>query len=435
MGKVFVRTLGCKVNHVESRDIAHELLEQGIGLTDVCADATVVVINTCSVTARSDAKVRKEIRKALGYPSVSCVVATGCSAVIHAETLTGLDSRVKVVSDKTKVTKEVSGLLSSGGEQTPGASVSHTMRDENPAGEPALSCNLERTRVNVKISDGCENFCSYCIVPFARGMLRPVPARDIVDRVRDLVQKGVHEIVLTGINVGTYQEGSLTLAGLIRLLKEETGIHRIRVSSIEPDTITDDFIALLQRGDVLCEHLHIPLQSGSNAVLAHMKRRYTADEYCSIISNLRSVVPDIAIHADVIVGYPTETDEDFSRTLTLIDELALAGVHAFKYSSRPGTEAASLCPLAPRVIEERCARLAEVAHKNAASYRTARLSSAKPLELIIEQRADDEVIATSREHITISWSLEQYPFPNAHVGDIVEYVEGSSHECLDRVAS
>jgi len=418
---VYIQTLGCKVNQVESSDLAQSLMGHGIELTSDKENARITIINTCSVTAKSDAKVRKAIRKALSEPSTDYVIATGCSAAIQGDVLAKINERVVVEPDKQKI---LSRVIELGGDQL---SFGTSRRD--------LPQNLVRTRVNLKISDGCEDFCSYCIVPFARGPVRPEPVTDLIKRVRESVDQGTKEIVLTGINIGTYHDTGIDLSELIQKLRVETGIHRIRISSIEPQTVTPALTELFRDTDIVCEHLHIPLQSGSDRVLKDMNRKYSTKMFRNMVAKLRSVRPDMAIHTDVIVGYPTETSEDFESTVALVEDLEFAGMHLFKYSTRPGTVADKLPALNPVIIEGRFTRLQKIADRNAAKYREKRLQSTHPLELLVERIEGNQVTATSREHISISWGLGDPSFPNVKVGDIVIYTEGSAHECLDSNAS
>ncbi|MCL2818290.1 MAG: MiaB/RimO family radical SAM methylthiotransferase, partial [Actinomycetia bacterium] len=347
---------------------------------------------------------------ALNAPCCTRVIATGCSATIQGEVLSGLDKRVIVEPDKAHIADLISSLAD-------------TQTISTQKGSVSLPKNLIRARVNLKISDGCENFCSYCIVPHARGPMRSIPAKDLLKQASDLVEDGVKEIVLTGINIGTYRDGDLDLASLIERLSNESGIHRIRISSIEPPSFGSEMIIMLRNSPVLCEHFHIPLQSGSNKVLGEMNRHYRADQYRELITQIRQVAPDCAIHSDIIVGYPTETEDDFEETLALADELMFAGMHLFKFSSRPQTAAGSLTPLRPEVLDERFARLQEVSKRHARTYREKRLSAQKPLELLVESIKANSVVATSREHIRISWEVGDPAFPNVAVGDIVEYRE------------
>ncbi|MCL2491631.1 MAG: MiaB/RimO family radical SAM methylthiotransferase [Coriobacteriia bacterium] len=411
--RVYLKSLGCKVNQVEIRDIATELLSAGIDLTDSLDDATLVVVNTCSVTVRSDAKVRKEIRRALHAPQVAQVIATGCSAVIQGDELRRIDERVTVEPEKDHVVRTIIEGLDD---------VSHPSEKKKARLHTSglhLPGNLARTRANLKISDGCENYCSYCIVPYARGGVRAVPREELAKKARALVDSGVNEIVLSGINIGIYHDDGLDLTGLIRYLATESGIHRLRLSSIEPNSINEALLTLLEETELVCEHLHIPLQSGSDKVITDMNRHYSREQYCALIERLRSIDPCMAIHTDVIVGYPTETDSDFDETLELAEELEFAAMHLFKFSARPGTVAADLTPLAPLIIEERFKRLQDIAKLNAQRYREMRLSSERPLELLIERVANGKITATSREHVSIMWEESECPFPNLDVGDIV----------------
>jgi threonylcarbamoyladenosine tRNA methylthiotransferase MtaB len=259
---------------------------------------------------------------------------------------------------------------------------------------------------------------------------------DIIARVDALASSGIREIVLTGINVGAYLSPSpeqLDLAGLVMRLRDETDIHRIRVSSIEPLSVTSRIIELLADDTVLCEHLHIPLQSGSSRVLRDMNRPYTAEQYRALIADLRENCPDIALHTDVIVGYPTESDEDFEETLAFVGEIGFAGAHLFKFSARPGTVAAALEPLSPEILDRRFARLQQIVQRSVERYRHRRLASNRPLELLVERIDEGGMLrANSREHLTFSWGRLENPFPHAQVGDIVNMSEGGDDERLDR---
>lgn len=387
---LYVKTLGCKVNQVESESFLREFATFDVELADAQEQADIIVVNTCSVTGEADAKARKALRKCARQPKTQHVIATGCSAVMHAEELEALEDNITVLADKTRVAPYIIELL----KLKPKAEEDslEQLRSSHPG--------LFRTRSFVKVQDGCTNFCSYCIVPYARGALHSTPSREIVTEVEKLADNGVKEIVLTGINIGRYRDedqGIESLPQLVNLL-ERTGIQRIRISSIEPVDMSDEFVALFASGSKVCEHLHIPLQSGSDAVLKAMNRGYTAQTYKDIVARLRSVVPDIALSTDVIVGFPGETNQDFEATLALCNEVGFSKLHVFKYSKRKGTPAAEMQQVDSQTIAKRAQELASLGSKLAQRY----LDNMKgrPLEFLIEGEYGDSLRGTSREHIT-----------------------------------
>lgn len=386
---LYVKTLGCKVNQVESESLMQSLAHFNVRLVDSAEEADVVVVNTCSVTHEADAKTRKSLRRIAREPRVQLVIPTGCSAALHQEQLEALDDKIAVIVDKTAVARFITDRfnLHKGSEQS-----LRTMRAEHP--------KLFRTRSFVKVQDGCENFCSYCIVPYARGKMRSQDAHELRDEVERLAQNGVKEVVLTGINVGRYQDKAHdihTLTDLIRLLAE-TSIARIRISSIEPIHVDDDFISLFGEGSKVCEHLHIPLQSGSDSVLERMKRRYTRAQYLDLIQKLKKAVPHIALTTDVIVGFPEETEEEFQNTVDACIQSGFSKIHVFCYSKRAGTPAASMPQLDPHVVSERAARLRKVGTELAHTFEVQQ--NGRLLELVVESERDGILKTTSREHLS-----------------------------------
>lgn len=332
---VSIRTLGCKVNRADSERIATELLGCGVRLTDE-ADASVVVVNTCSVTGEADRKARKAVRHALELPQRPVVVATGCLAALDAEGLDGLGDRVVVEADHDAVHERVAALLGT----TPCEAV------------PVRAGEDFRTRVAVKVEDGCDAFCAYCIVPYARGGPRSVPAEEVIAEVSSLVESGTAEVVLTGINIGKYRSAGVGLPGLVEAVSA-TGIRRIRLSSIEPLDLTSELLGVLSRTQQVCPHLHVPLQSGSDAVLAAMGRGYTAAEYVEKLDAARAALPGVSITTDVMVGFPGESETDFEDTCTLVSQAGLARLHVFRYSKRAGTRAATMDHQVPPDISAR----------------------------------------------------------------------------------
>ncbi len=335
--------LGCKVNRVESDGFAQLLAARG-GSASPLVDADVVVVNTCTVTGEAEKKTRKAVRHALRESAAPLVIVTGCAAAIDARVFEDMSPRVRVVPK--------AGMALFLEEETPEATLSPLASDAAPEdGAPHAAAPFSsRTRVGVKVQDGCDNACTYCIVHVARGRATSRPAAAIRAEVLQLVEAGVREIVLTGINLGSYRDGALRLADLLEVLLADTAcVHgpdeappRLRISSVEPMDIDDAVIDVLARADGrVCRHLHLPLQAGSTRVLAEMARPYSAEEYRALVARIRAAVPQIALTTDIIVGFPGETDEDFAATCELARACGFSKIHVFPYSQRTGTPAAA----------------------------------------------------------------------------------------------
>lgn len=340
--RVAFRTLGCKVNRVESEDIAADLLSRGVTLVDENV-ADVVVINTCTVTGEADAKARKAVRAALRSTS-SAVVVTGCLAALDADALRSLGDRVIVEADKRLVADRVASALG--------------ISERGSKGAAPRAGDGFRTRALIKIEDGCDAFCSYCIVPYARGLPRSETLASVVSAAEDLVRAGASEIVLTGINLGRYEDGARDLADLLHAVAD-TGAQRIRLSSIEPLDLTDRLLDVLAEIPEVCPHLHVPLQSGCDAVLKAMRRNYTIKEYERCIDRARAAISGLAVTTDVIAGFPGETARQASETVEACDRIGFAKLHVFRYSERAGTAAASMPQVSPELRAERAATLRE----------------------------------------------------------------------------
>lgn len=334
--RVAIRTLGCKVNRTESEALAESLLTRGVALDGEEAGADLVVVNTCTVTGEADAKARKAIRHALSVCE-GTVVVTGCLAALDAGGLRGLSPRVVVEPDKSRLADAVCGLVG------------------NAVGEPQ-ACPVRsgpafRTRPMVKVQDGCDRRCAYCIVPDARGLPRSVPAPEVVGRVRALAAAGAPEVVLTGINLGGYADGGQApdLAALIALVAA-CGVGRIRVSSIEPLDLSPRLLETLASTPQVVPHLHVPLQSGCDATLHAMGRGYDAATYAGTLRLARAALPRLSVTTDVIVGFPGETDADFASSLDFVEACGFSKLHVFRYSRRAGTPAAARVDQVPSQV-------------------------------------------------------------------------------------
>ena len=368
-------TLGCKVNQYETESIREQFRKDGFDIVPDNMPADVYVVNTCTVTNLADRKSRQYIRKAhrLNPDAVICV--TGCYAQVDEESVASIEgvSIVAGTDSKSRILEDVKKELKRRSEQSPHGQVelSEIYRDVKPYSELnkyeelGVITEMEgRTRAFIKIQEGCDRFCSYCIIPFARGKVRSRARDEITAEVKGLVEKGYKEIVLTGINTALYGV-DLGYGGIAPLIESINGIEgdfRIRLSSLEPTVIDSEYAVDLLKYDKLCHHLHLSAQSGSDSVLAAMNRHYTRDDYLDIVHKLREKDPSFGISADVIVGFPGETEEDFSDSIDLVKKSELVKTHVFKYSKRKGTKA---CDMQGQVEEsnkaERSARLLETA--------------------------------------------------------------------------
>lgn len=361
-----ILTLGCKVNTYESNVMRELLLKEGYKEVSHKEPADIVIINTCSVTNVADQKSRKTIRKsAKENPKVLCVV--GCMSQHEYEALLELDCIDILLgnSGKSNIVLYIKEFL-----KTNKKIVDIKDLNETPFEDMNL-VNFNQTRAFVKIEDGCENFCTYCIIPYTRGPVKSRRKENILEEVCELVRHGHKEVVLTGIHTGHYGSDlkDLTLTSLLEDLIKIPGLERIRISSIEMNEITSGMLKLMRDNKVLVRHMHIPLQSGSEDILKAMHRKYTKQEFIDKISEIRSYMPDISITTDVIVGFPGETEELFNETIETVKKIGFAKIHVFPYSKRNGTVAATLENQVPENIKkERVHKLLSVSKKLENNY-------------------------------------------------------------------
>lgn len=341
MPRVALHTLGCKLNYAETSTIGKQFLDRGFEVVDFGTPADVVVINTCTVTERADRECRQLIRRALRSEALPYVVVTGCYAQLEPEEIASINGVDLVLGAREKF--DIFRYMNQFGKlNSPRIHVSdiETVDDFGPAFTTEA---VGRTRAYLKVQDGCDYTCSFCTIPLARGPSRSQTIEQCVAQAADLVQGKYKEIVLTGVNVGDY--GKKTGSSLLRLVQELVCIERlerIRISSIEPNLLTDDMISFIARHQKMCKHFHIPLQSGADEILRQMRRRYTTGDYRALIARIREAIPDAGIGVDVIVGFPGETDRHFEETYAFLHELPISYLHVFTYSERPNTPAADM---------------------------------------------------------------------------------------------
>ncbi len=341
---VGIYTLGCKVNQYESEAIAEELLKNGLYIDSPSSACDAYIINTCTVTAESDRKARQFIRRAISKNPDAYVVVTGCFAQVSPESIAAIEGVDAVIGNGNKLdaAKAVIDMLKDGKKNT--SSVINVGDINDSPFEPMRISTFERTRAYVKIEDGCENRCTYCIIPSARGKVRSKPMEEVLCEVRALTKNGCREIVLTGIETASYGKDldNTDLATLLEEVDKIEGIGRIRLGSLDPSLIKPDFVKRISALKSLAPHFHLSLQSGSDRILAKMKRKYNSTQAMRAIELLRENIKDVKFTTDVIVGFPTETEEDFEESVDFVRRARFLMVHVFPYSSRKGTPACSM---------------------------------------------------------------------------------------------
>jgi len=396
--KVSIQTLGCKVNQSESASIEgmlrgcdHEIVRAG-DTPDVC------IINTCTVTAKSDYESRQIIRRALR--SGARVIATGCYAQLRSEELTGIEGLDLVLGNagKQDILKHLSSISSQGNCQNSDARTSVQVASPDFALSP-MPYRSTRSRAFLKIQDGCNFSCTYCSVPLARGRSRSLGVSEVLTSAERLYEDGYREIVLTGIHIGSYGpdlKPQSSLSELVDTIIRHCPDIRIRLSSLEPREVKDSFLTAMKSGNV-CSHLHIPLQSGTDKILYLMNRGYNSSYYKQLINRIVTNIPDISIGTDVIVGFPGESDKDFSDTVKFITQLPLSYLHVFPYSKRPDTMALSLHGhVSDQVKKKRVELLVNIGKSKKRAYMNKFLG--RELDVIVEGQSKEEGYINAMSH-------------------------------------
>ncbi len=369
--KFFVHNFGCRATQADGAALESMLEQRGLSGVSAASSADLVVLNTCTVTANADADVRSMVRRVHRDNPAAQILLTGCYAQRAPEELAALPGVTWVVgnSHKTQIPDIVAETLTPFHGQI---HVGDIFAQHDFLSAPIEDAAGDRARPNLKIQDGCNNRCSFCIIPFVRGRSRSMPADQVIDQVRHLSQN-YREVVLSGINLGRWgrEPGqTLRLAGLVRRLLDETSIERIRLSSVEPMDFSDDLLGLMAGSPRIARHVHAPLQSGSDTVLRRMHRKYRPRHYADRVTKARMLMPDAAIGADVMVGFPGETEAEFAETFRFIDELPFTYLHVFTYSARPGTPAADSPDQVPMPVrKQRNRELRELADRKHLAFR------------------------------------------------------------------
>jgi MiaB-like protein len=360
MKKVAFYTLGCKLNFSETSTIARSFEQEGYIRVDFDDPADIYVINTCSVTENADKQFKQIVRKALKTNPKAFLAAVGCYAQLKPEELASVDGVDLVLGAKEKfnITQYIDDLTKNNEGIVHSCEISET---DFYVGSYSIG---DRTRAFLKVQDGCDYKCTYCTIPMARGISRSDTIENILSNAKKISDKGIKEIVLTGVNIGDYGKGEFgnkkhehTFLELVQALDKVEGIERLRISSIEPNLIKDETIDFIVQSKSFVPHFHIPLQSGSNEILKKMKRRYLRELYVSRVAKIREVMPDACIGVDVIVGFPGETDEHFLETYHFLNELDISYLHVFTYSERDNTEAVLMDGVVPDAVRAKRSKM------------------------------------------------------------------------------
>lgn len=360
MKKVAFYTLGCKLNFAETSTIARSFEEEGYIRVDFDDPADIYVINTCSVTENADKQFKQIVRKALKTNPKAFLAAVGCYAQLKPEELASVDGVDLVLGAKEKfnITQYIDDLTKNNEGVVHSCEIAET---DFYVGSYSIG---DRTRAFLKVQDGCDYKCTYCTIPMARGISRSDTIENILSNAKKISDKGIKEIVLTGVNIGDYGKGEFgnkkhehTFLELVQALDKVEGIERLRISSIEPNLIKDETIDFIAQSNSFVPHFHIPLQSGSNEILKKMKRRYLRELYVSRVAKIREVMPDACIGVDVIVGFPGETDELFLETYHFLNDLDISYLHVFTYSERDNTEAVLMDGVVPDEVRAKRSKM------------------------------------------------------------------------------
>ena len=378
MPKIALDTVGCKLNQAETQLLAQQFAQAGYRLVSASGEADVYILNTCTVTHVADRKCRRLLRLAHGRNPDALVVAVGCYAERARQELAQIEGVDLVLDNSEKLhllrLLEESGRLSSSLYGQRGSTI--------------IRADF-RTRAFIKVHDGCNSFCSYCIVPLVRGREKSTPIDQVVADVKDRVAEGYKEVVLTGTEIGSYNYGGISLRGLLQHILTETEVARLRLSSLQPQEIAPELIRLW-RDNRLCRHFHLSLQSGSDGVLSRMKRRYTAGDYQRAVALIRTLVPQAAITTDIIVGFPGETEAEFEQSYELCRQMEFARIHVFSYSLRQGTQAAQMPhQVEAQIKKQRSQRMLTLAKESAQNFRRQFLGKTMPV--LWEKRSGDGV--------------------------------------------
>ena len=405
-------TLGCKVNQYETNAMMQKMIEAGYEVVDFETKADIYIINTCTVTNMADKKSRQMLRRVKEINPEAILVAVGCYAQVAKEKLEQIPEidLILGINEKNDIVKYVE-------QASKNTYVSDVLHQTEflDFGDVTYT---EKTRAVIKVQDGCNQFCSYCIIPYARGRIRSRKPESVIKEITDVAKEGIKEVVITGIHIASYgkdfKEKILTEIGkneyrLIDLLEEIQkidGIQRIRLGSLEPTLITEEFVTRLKKLSKICDHFHLSLQSGCDETLKRMNRKYTTDQFRHVVELLRNAYPEVHLTTDVIVGFPGETEEEFNKTYEFLKEIKFYKMHVFKYSPRSGTVAAKMPnQIDGNIKEERSNKLIELSDKNEEEYNQKYIG--KEVEVLLEEREGEYLKGHTTNYMVIKMKTNE----------------------------
>ena len=394
---------GCKVNQYETNAMMQKMIEAGYKVVDFETKADIYIINTCTVTNMADKKSRQMLRRVKEINPEAILVAVGCYAQVAKEKLEQIPEidLILGINEKNDIVKYVE-------QASKNTYVSDVLHQTEflDFGDVTYT---EKTRAVIKVQDGCNQFCSYCIIPYARGRIRSRKPESVIKEITDVAKEGIKEVVITGIHIASYGKDFNTEYRLIDLLEEiqkVDGIQRIRLGSLEPTLITEEFVTRLKKLSKICDHFHLSLQSGCNETLKRMNRKYTTDQFRHVVELLRNAYPEVHLTTDVIVGFPGETEEEFNKTYEFLKEIKFYKMHVFKYSPRSGTVAAKMPnQIDGNIKEERSNKLIELSDENEKEYNQKYIG--KEVEVLLEEREGEYLKGHTTNYMVVKMKTNE----------------------------
>lgn len=406
--KVAFCSLGCKVNQYETNAMAQKFVANGYKIVEFDEYADVYIVNTCTVTNIADRKSRQMLRRAKEINKDATLVACGCYAQVAKEELKKIPEIDLIIGNNEK--NDIISIIENHIAQKGTEDIVSDVMYKLDYVELGTTTYTEKTRAVIKIQDGCDRFCSYCLIPYARGHIRSRKIENVIEEIKKVVEEGINEVVITGIHIASYgRDFKGENIGLIDLLEEINkikGLHRIRLGSIEPTIITEEFVKRLSKLDKICDHFHLSLQSGCTETLKRMNRRYTTEEFKEVTKRLRTKLPNAALTTDIIVGFPGETEEEFNMTYEFLKEIAFYKMHVFKYSQRKGTKAAVMPnQIDGKVKEERSKKLIELSNENEYNYNKKYIG--REVEVLFEEREGEYLKGHTTNYIVVKHKTDK----------------------------
>lgn len=394
---------GCKVNQYETNAMMQKMIEAGYKVVDFETKADIYIINTCTVTNMADKKSRQMLRRVKEINPEAILVAVGCYAQVAKEKLEQIPEidLILGINEKNDIVKYVE-------QASKNTYVSDVLHQTEflDFGDVTYT---EKTRAVIKVQDGCNQFCSYCIIPYARGRIRSRKPESVIKEITDVAKEGIKEVVITGIHIASYGKDFNTEYRLIDLLEEiqkVKGIQRIRLGSLEPTLITEEFVTRLKKLSKICDHFHLSLQSGCDETLKRMNRKYTTDQFRHVVELLRNAYPEVHLTTDVIVGFPGETEEEFNKTYEFLKEIKFYKMHVFKYSPRSGTVAAKMPnQIDGNIKEERSNKLIELSDENEKEYNQKYIG--KEVEVLLEEREGEYLKGHTTNYMVVKMKTNE----------------------------